>query len=121
MKVQAQEDWERGACSGKGGWLERGSPIQGESKLCCREIPRLGADLTVGLMPVKFYLRDLKPFSSVGLGIRHIRNEDTVDLHFPKWTLDSHLKNLNVYVFSCILENKYRLSNPLVYAYIILG
>lgn len=45
--------------------------------------------------------------------MRHIRNEDTVDPRFPKWTLDSHLKNLNVYVFLCVLENKYRLSNPL--------
>jgi len=45
---------EGGACSGKVGWVERGSPfLKVESKLCFREITRLGADLNVGLISVK--------------------------------------------------------------------
>ena len=39
------------------GWVERGSPfLKKESKLCCRAITRLGADLNVGLISVKFHL-----------------------------------------------------------------
>lgn len=71
--------------------MERGSPFLKENKLCCRGITRLGTDLNVGLISVKFYLQDLRQTLLCG----------TWD---EEHQIDSHFKSLNVCVFSCVLE-----------------
>lgn len=55
MKVQAREDKgkEGPVLERWAGWREAPRFLKMESKLCCREITRLGADLNVGLISVK--------------------------------------------------------------------
>ena len=77
MTVQAQEDkGKKGpVVESWAGWREAPHFLK-ESKLCCREITRLGADLNVGLISVKFYLQDLRQ-TLLLCGLRNIRNGES--------------------------------------------